>query len=340
MPGAGRRAEVHALDSAEAGEWDAWLDTLGPEAGFLQTTAWAAINEAANRATSQLVVARDERGTIAGGALLSLREGRLDCFEGPVLGAAERPRTLAAVLDGIGRAARQQGASSVMLHGRPPASSWWPDEELAGVLARRRYEATPWLTALVDLRPPEDELLAGFQRSARKAIRRCAEMGVEVFACDTLDSYLACFVVPYHGPDEGAEPYRADRAMWERDPGRHYRFFAARDGAGGAILGTLGTYAHGGVATEIMSRRTEAGVRHGAPVQDALHWAAFRAHQQSGDTLFNLAGFAPTPRSDKEAGIRRFKEKWNGQTVPVPRFELTRGLARRGARAVRTMLRT
>jgi hypothetical protein len=339
MP-AERRADVYARESAPEDDWAAWIEALGPEAGFLQTPAWAAINEAAHGVTSYLVIARDERGAIGGGALLSLGAGRLDCFEGPVLAPGDRPATLAALLDGIDRLAAEQGASRVVLHGRPPASSWWPDAELDRAFGAKGYAATPWLTALVDLRPAEDELLASFRSAARKAVRRCAEQGVTVLQCEDFDGYMERFVVPYHGPREGPDAYHVDRAMWELDRGRNYRFFAARDGADGPILGTLGTYAHAGVATEIMSRRTEAGVRHGAPVQDALHWAAFRVHKRAGDVLFNLAGFAPEPSSAKEAGIRRFKEKWNGETVPVPRFELVRGLAERGKRALRAVIRT
>ena len=57
------------------------------------------------------------------------------------------------------------------------------------------------------------------------------------------------------------------------------------------------------------------------PVQDLLHWHAFITHRELGDRVFDLAGFAPAPSTEKEKGIRAFKEKWQGRTVMIPRYE-------------------
>ena len=43
--------------------------------------------------------------------------------------------------------------------------------------------------------------------------------------------------------------------------------------------------------------------------------------RDKGCTLFDLAGVAPEPANQKEAGIRRFKEKWGGKYVEYSRFE-------------------
>ncbi len=70
-----------------------------------------------------------------------------------------------------------------------------------------------------------------------------------------------------------------------------------------------------------MSVVTEFGRTSKQPAQDLLHWEDFSNHKAAGDTTFNLAGFNPAPTDAKEAGIRRFKEKWGGRIVEVPQFE-------------------
>ena len=47
-------------------------------------------------------------------------------------------------------------------------------------------------------------------------------------------------------------------------------------------------------------------------------------HKRAGDRYFNLAGYSPAPANEKEAGIRRFKEKWGGDERSVPTFTWTR----------------
>jgi hypothetical protein len=107
-------------------------------------------------------------------------------------------------------------------------------------------------------------------------------------------------------------------AMWDHNDSGVYTWFVALDESGDPV-GTLGTYRHAGVATEVMSARDPG---FALPSQDLLHWEVIRHHRDAGDQLFDLAGFAPEPADPKEAGIRRFKEKWGGRVVPAPRYDL------------------
>lgn len=102
--------------------------------------------------------------------------------------------------------------------------------------------------------------------------------------------------------------------MWVSGQG-HYAFWICRD-ADGQAVGTLGTARGFALATEIGSSRESAttGVGH---VQDVLHWTAFVHHGGLGDEYFDLAGFAATPVTSKELGIRRFKLKWGGRAVEL-----------------------
>jgi lipid II:glycine glycyltransferase (peptidoglycan interpeptide bridge formation enzyme) len=92
--------------------------------------------------------------------------------------------------------------------------------------------------------------------------------------------------------------------------------------SGGNVHAVLGTYCYQGIVTEIMSGRTNFGKSSNVPAQDLLHWEAMLYHKRSGDRYFNLAGYSPNPANEKEAGIRRFKEKWGGREISVPSYTL------------------
>ena len=326
--------------SAMAAEWDAWLTHQGPRAGFLQSSQWAAIDAALNGAGTQLVVAR--RGEVlAAGALLRTRGSRwasgvaADCHDGPVLGddheATER------LLDEIDRFAAAAGAETVRLSPPATAAAALDGPGVADLLARSGYDRLPWLTRLVDIAADDATLAASFTRTARKAVRRAAEEGVLCVRCADKEEFLRLFARGY-AEIAGAQARERLSRLWELDAARAYRFFVATDAAG-AVLATLGTYRFNGVATEVMSGRTPAGLAAGAPAQDLLHLEALRAHRDEGDRLFDLAGYAPVPADDRQAGIRRFKEKFGGVEVEVGRYERSRSpVVLRGLRGLRGRL--
>ena len=104
----------------------------------------------------------------------------------------------------------------------------------------------------------------------------------------------------------------------------------------GVVLATLGSVGFAGLATEIMSARTPESYSINASPQDLLHWESFCHHSRLGCRYFNLAGFNPDPVSDKEQGIRRYKEKWPGQIRDYPLYTREqRGLRSRLAGVLR-----
>lgn len=324
-------------------DWDAWLLSQGTSAGFCQSSTWARIHAAVNYASSFAlsVVSGGERRA---GMLVSLRSaeaapiltkvwlrnamagrlsGTLECFEGPVLPVADPAPLLASLLEQLDTLAARLEVRSIRFSGLPPMSGLADANCLADVFGRFNYRQRPWQTTLVDLTTTEDELLRNFRQAARKGIRKCFEAGLSVIQCATHEDYVMDFRKPYYAglAAEGkAVPSEfRDLEQWQIDCGRHYRFLVAKDNAG-EVHATLGTYAFNGVATEIMSGRTPVGRAHNLPAQDLLHWEAFRIHKAAGDRWFNLAGYNPAPQDEKEAGIRRFKEKWSGREIAVPQF--------------------
>ena len=340
-------AERIAIDGAFAvpppPDWDDWLNRCGGNAGFCQSTERAQIVHARRNAVSYVLTVEDNGNRLAGvlltlipaetpqrnwlrGArswLSGLASGELVGLEGPVLAAGDKPAALAKLLAKVDSVAAQTGVTRIRFSGGPVMADWGGDADIAAVFRRFGYREVPWFTALVDLAPPEDRLFSGLKHAARKGVRKCRGAGLKVSQVGTYDEFQRDFLVPYFESLSDGNVFHTppdDRAWWMIDRGRHYRFFVAKDSAG-AVHATLGSYAFNGVATEIMSCRTSVGQSVNLPAQDLLHWEAFRIHKSAGDQWFNLAGFNPSPRDAKEAGIRRFKLKWGGREVSVPQFQ-------------------
>ena len=53
---------------------------------------------------------------------------------------------------------------------------------------------------------------------------------------------------------------------------------------------------------------------------DFLNWEMMRWCHERGLSIFDLSGVSPSPISAKEAGIRRFEDKWGGTEVEYPVF--------------------
>jgi hypothetical protein len=121
--------------------WDAWVQTRGPEGGFLQTSEWAAIDAALNGAEIHVVSEPDGRGGFAAGALLRRtvvpvgRRARLlgrrptvalRADGAPVLGDGDSDALLERALARIGELADSLGAGSVSLVPAPTGTSWPP----------------------------------------------------------------------------------------------------------------------------------------------------------------------------------------------------------------------
>jgi hypothetical protein len=119
----------------------------------------------------------------------------------------------------------------------------------------------------------------------------------------------------------GISPVEPDTEVWSFRLGHpdHFRFWEVTSPSGEA-LATLGTYRFNGLATEVMSARTSRGIELGLPAQDLAHFEAMRWHGAAGDALFDLAGFSASPSTAKEAGIRRYKEKWGGRLVETSHY--------------------
>lgn len=326
-------------------DWDNWLCSQRDRAGFCQSSAWARIHRELNGSNSYAIsVNRD--GQRVAGALVTLRVaalnnlgfgdwlrlrlagqagGTLECFEGPVLPDGNLSECLADVLSQVGALAKRLGVNQIRFAGAPPVASWAGSEEADRIFRKFGYGATDWLTSIIDLLQDEEILRRNLKQAARKGIRKSLEAGLTVSLCNSYDQFIGSFCKAYYestGVGEITSVISRNEAFWRADIDRAYRFFVVED-RDGNIHATLGTYRYQGVVTEIMSGRTDIGKSSNLPAQDLLHWEAMLFHKREGDHYFNLAGYSPHPATEKEAGIRRFKEKWGGREVAVPSYTWT-----------------
>ncbi len=327
-------------DSGLPPDWDDWLASQGNRAGFCQTSMWAGIHAAVNRATSH-VICVDRNGLRVAGALVSLRpagetnamdrirshvagnaSGTLECFEGPVLPDGDVKDALADVLSQVDVLAKRLSVNYVRFAGAPVLAPWAGSEDASRVFQEFGYRETPWLTSVVDLAPDEDALRRSLKQAARKGIRKSQDAGLNVRLCESREDFIGVFCKAYNEDIDGAgasSDTLRDEAFWRANRSGSYRFFVVED-SGGNVHAVLGTYNYNGLVTEITSGRTAFGKSSNLPAQDLLHWEAMLHHKRIGDRYFNLAGYSPNPVSEKEAGIRRFKEKWGGREISVPAF--------------------
>ena len=316
-------------------EWTDWLSEQGLQAGFGQSLTWARLRCITQGARSHLADVRQDGKRTAGALLLHCRPqpgdhlisralsfGVLECLGGPVLPVDTTPELLAKLLDQIEHLAVRLRASRLAFVARPSAASW--PECVSKVFGARGYRQTSLCTSLIDLTPDTDSIFSSFDPAARKGVRKCEKRGLIIEQCTNWTSYHNEFLIPFYS-SIGHEAVKSrseetERMVWdEQVRSGLYRFFVARM-AGGPVLATLGTYSFNGLATEIASGRTKEGLRSDLPAQDLLHWHAFNVHKSAGDGMFDMAGFLARPVSPKEAGIRRFKEKWGGRRVEIPSY--------------------
>lgn len=303
-------------------DWDEWLCRPGIQAGFCQTSQWAKIHQKINCVNPYWITIENEKRNRVLGALFGYKKSGLECIEGPAVSQLNAVDYFSHFLNEVEDLSKKISAQYIKFHGILPLY-FLTDDKIKILFKKFNYVENQWLTALIDLKKPPEILMKSIHHSARKGIKKCLELGIEIKECKTLEEYKTDFHEPFFETrrqlkQSVPENYK-DRIWWDIDKSKNYRYFVACD-SNNRVLGLLGTYSFNGVATEIMSERTELARAQKWPVQDLLHWHVFNVHRDLGDSFFNLAGFNPKPKDEKEMGIRKFKEKWSGEVKTVSSY--------------------
>jgi hypothetical protein len=180
------------------------------------------------------------------------------------------------------------------------------------------WEKKQWATYLVDLRQGEDALWKNLKKTARKAVRYAQEDGIvvrQIRSLEDLRAYydFACVCAGRYG--KKMHGFVDFETMW-----RHFRpnaifetFVAEKDSE---PLAGLSIWGYHGIISELGSFQSERSFREKLYGSDLIKWEVLRWGSAQGYRTFDLAGVNPEPQTQKEQGIRQFKEKWGGQYQP------------------------
>jgi len=313
-------------------DWELCREVAALDASFLQSSLWAYVKRIIFRDQAHYLRLHDQSRVLAQGLVLqcwpqtakrrrSSPLPQLVCLDGPSLFTTDQDK---AILENFLRAlitlSRRTLASSIEV--AFPRASRFADSPMAREVFRRQgFSARRWATFLVDLTNDEEILRSKLNKAARKNLRRCDALGVTV--CELTG-------------DGAAIEYGRHYASIEAQSGRHapephpifdepnlrkvYRYYVATDTCG-SVLGCLAMYTMNGMATEIASTLSKTAFTQKIPAQDALHWHLLCEAKKMGCKYFDLAGVNPNPKTPKEEGLRRFKEKWGGDYVEYDCFE-------------------
>lgn len=335
------QTEIHARVDAQ--EWNARL--LAFAGGTIyQTTFWADYWSAYLGAVPHYCLVKDGGVVVAQLLLLEMLRGHeslmgrlktallpvmrpllngLVWWQGPVLGVPEAGRTadvLAACLRAVQDLASERGVTGIE-YGSLPLAVPPPSDAERAVFIRSGYDARPHATIRIDCRGSLEALWGHLKSDvARTPIRKAQRDGVTVRMIRTLeDLHVFHRLVNEWRQEQRFPPYRFERhgAMWTH-LAPHCAFFLAEHG--GEALGGFGLWFFNGTGHLFTPVQSAEARRRKLYVGDLMYWEMIRWCHAQGLAICDLSGVAPAPDSEKELGIRRFKEKWGGRLIEYPMF--------------------
>lgn len=314
---------------AERGQWTEALLRL-PQPHVLQTWEWGEVKRQTGWQPTRLLWQAETSGApVAAASLLVRRIPRLPrgvayAPKGPLLDWSDAP-LVDAVLAAIELEARRQRAIFVKIDPDVPTKGPVGDA-VQSALRRRGWRPSPEQvqfrnTALLDLTPGEEALLAAMKPKWRYNIRLAERRGVTVRRSDVAD--LGAFYDLYceTGGRDGfiVRPLDYYEASWrtfmqpvDADAPSADLLLAEVEGdaVAGLILFRFGDrawYMHGA-----SSERQRA-----AMPNHLLQWEAIRLARAAGCTVYDLWGAPDTlDESDGMWGVWRFKEGFGAQFAP------------------------
>jgi hypothetical protein len=191
-----------------------------------------------------------------------------------------------------------------------------------GASLAERFQRYDLQTYVIDLSPPEEELLKGISVRARRAANRARESGVVVEDATSDEDilsyyrvYLESGSVPGYRPPSDESFLRGFRRL--HDSGKARIIVAKHDGQ--VVAGSFFP-CHGGFAAQHQHALSAAGRRLNAG--SLLIWESIRMFKEAGFSSLDLVSVevAP-PEGSREAGVRQFKSNWGGVLLDTPVYQ-------------------
>ncbi|PZS11773.1 MAG: hypothetical protein DLM64_06000 [Solirubrobacterales bacterium] len=328
------RDHLRASEGPSDPAWDAFVvATAGGD--VLQTTRWAEVKREVGWRAARLSFERD--GIVLGGCQLLLRDlavGRSIGYvpRGPLASQGDRTVT-DAVLEALTDFARRHHV--LYLKVQPPVNR----EDMGATLLRHGFvasglEAAPTATVRIDLRPPEEELLAAMPASLRLHIRQARRRGVTVRSGGPADlGAMAELIAATARRQAGfaAYPARYYEHMWRSFSaiGQARLLIAER---GGAVLAFALLILFGESA--LFKAGGWSGLESRAHPNELLHWTGMSWAREHGFRYYDFDGIHPTVARAAQEGrvlpqpaanrVPHFKLRFGGEvTFFVPAYDFT-----------------
>ena len=314
-----------------AEEWDSVVGNAPGGGHALQSHAWGEFKRGYGWRPLRLLLERC--GEVIGAGQFLLCDtvpvpGRLMyCTKGPWL-PWEDERAVRTFLDGTAEIARRERAHTLKIEPEVPAERTDIEEHLRALGFRdARYDLNFSTTIIMDLSPPEEELLDRMSARSKKGkttrynINLATRKGVVVtqpedfgWAFDTLHGWIEDLAETKEGFANRRSPeYLREMMSQMREAGRGRFFFAFHEGTplSGAFIFNFGRklwFMHGASGTE---KRKLQGTY-------LLQWEIMRWAKSQGITSCDFVG-APKPedrnKDDPYYGVYKFKLGFGGDVV-------------------------
>ena len=317
-----RKGEVAAGDAAtdpsfttahDQREWDTLVGSWG--GGLLQSWAWGEFKSRTGWQAARALCLR-ERQPVAAVQWLRRRVPLLGSIayipRGPVA-APNESAGAEAIVRHVAAEARDAGAFALWVE--PPWEANLGPELPTAFVPTSDYIQPP-ATGLIDLRPPSETVLAGFQSSMRRNVRLAARRGLEVrlgqSESDWQDFYsLLTETAERDNFGIHTWPYFATMRETLEATGIATLFLAEH---AGKPLGGLLLTAYGGTATYLFGASTTA--RRDLRIGHGLQWHAMCWAKEHGCHTYDLWGMPATSDPDDPlAGVYRFKRGFSPKVV-------------------------
>lgn len=244
------------------------------------------------------------------------------CQGGPIrLSTTDHPEAIRSLYETLIHAAQQAKCMEIK-HLKPNIYSIDPGfDNICQICRSLGFSIQMHATYVINLQQSEENVWSGLAREARKNIRKCRREGVTVSRAESDDD-----VRLYH---ELLFRFRSERGMPEGDAKQYIEAWRSLHEAQGVefflawheerLIGGLGVLNFNGIIEEFAVARDEAHCREKRLYPgDAIKWAIICWGLEIDARKYDLSGVSPTPLTEKEFNIRRFKEKWGGEYVEYP----------------------
>lgn len=198
----------------------------------------------------------------------------------------------------------------------------FPLDEADLILEKKLFEdcgfiVKVWGTFLIDLRNNKEALWNNIKKEARKLIKKTEKEGVVVeFAQDENDLREYYSLLKLHRKSLGLRTYSFDNVLqlWKnfrtKEEKNYEVLLAKKDGN---LLAAMAVLVFNGNIVEIAAARSSLSMNEKIYANDLIKWRIIEWGNSLGYLTYDLGGVNPNPKTEKEDGIFKFKEKWGGK---------------------------